>query len=92
MKLIIDIPEETYQATCNGSMLPPDVANVVIGIKNGTQLPTLTDPEQRLFLAAISREERLCKLIDRDTVPGSDVRMLVPLCQNIESKVKEVLF
>ena len=39
MNLIIDIPEETYQATCNGSMLPPDVKNVVAAIKDGIQLP-----------------------------------------------------
>lgn len=35
MKLLIDIPEESYKATCNGCMLPPDVENVVQGIKNG---------------------------------------------------------
>ena len=39
MKLIIDIPEETYKATCDGCMLPPDVENVVQGIKRGTPLP-----------------------------------------------------
>ena len=39
MQIVIDIPEETYKATCNGCMLPPDVENVVQGIKNGTPLP-----------------------------------------------------
>ena len=39
MQIVIDIPEETYKATCNGCMLPPDVENVVRGIKNGTPLP-----------------------------------------------------
>lgn len=96
MKLVIDIPDneyktilrsdETWAASCASKEC------MMYVIKTGTPLPTLTDPEQRLFLSAISREERLCKLIDRDTVPGSDVRMLVPLCQNIERKVKEVLF
>lgn len=38
MKLIIDIPEDSYKSTCNGCMLPPDVKNVVQGIKNGTSL------------------------------------------------------
>lgn len=41
MKLIIDIPEETYRATCYGSMLPPDVKNVVNGIKNGISLESI---------------------------------------------------
>ena len=39
MQLIIDISEDSYKATCNGCMLPPDVKNIVQGIKNGTPLP-----------------------------------------------------
>lgn len=39
MEVVINIPDETYKATCNGSMLPPDVKNVVEAIKNGTPLP-----------------------------------------------------
>ena len=39
MKIVIEIPEDTYSATCNGCMLPPDVENVVNAIKNGTPLP-----------------------------------------------------
>lgn len=39
MELIIKIPEDSYKATCNGYMLPPDVENVVQGIKNGIPLP-----------------------------------------------------
>ena len=39
MKIVIDIPEESYKATCDGCMLPPDVESVVQGIKQGTPLP-----------------------------------------------------
>lgn len=39
MQIVIDIPQDTYIATCNESMLPPDVRNVVNAIKNGTPLP-----------------------------------------------------
>jgi len=39
MHIVINIPEESYRATCDGCMLPPDVENVVQGIKNGTPLP-----------------------------------------------------
>lgn len=39
MQIVIDISEDTYIATCNESMLPPDVKNVVNAIKNGTPLP-----------------------------------------------------
>ncbi len=38
MKLVIDIWEDTYKATCRGSMLPPHVENVVNAIKNGILL------------------------------------------------------
>lgn len=38
MKLIINIPEETYKNTCDEKMLPPDVKNVVEAIKNSTPL------------------------------------------------------
>ena len=38
MQIVIDIDENSYKATCSGSMLPPDVKNVVNAIKNGTVL------------------------------------------------------
>lgn len=39
IELVIKIPKETYKATCNGCMLPPDVENVVNAIRNGKPLP-----------------------------------------------------
>lgn len=39
IELVIKIPKDTYKATCNENMLPPDVRNVVNAIKNGTPLP-----------------------------------------------------
>lgn len=39
IELVIKISEDAYKATCDGCMLPPDVENVVHGIKNGTPLP-----------------------------------------------------
>lgn len=39
IEVVIRISEDSYKATCNGHMLPPDVENVVQGIKNGTPLP-----------------------------------------------------
>lgn len=38
IELVIKLPEETYKATCNICMLPPDVENVVQGIKDGIPL------------------------------------------------------
>jgi len=39
IEVVIRISEDSYKATCNGHMQPPDVENVVRGIKNGTLLP-----------------------------------------------------
>lgn len=39
IEVVIRVSENSYKATCNGNMLPPDVENVVQGIKNGTPLP-----------------------------------------------------
>lgn len=39
IELVIKISEDSYKATCSGSMLPPDVRNVVNAIKDGTLLP-----------------------------------------------------
>ena len=38
MEILIKISENSYKATCNGCMLPPDVENVVNAIKNGKTL------------------------------------------------------
>lgn len=38
MEILIKISEDSYKATCNGCMLPPDVENVVNAIKNGKPL------------------------------------------------------
>ena len=39
MRVIIDIPKDSYKATICENMTPPDVKNVVVGIKNGIQIP-----------------------------------------------------
>ena len=39
IELVITMPEDSYKATCSGSMLPPDVENVVNAIKHGVPLP-----------------------------------------------------
>lgn len=39
IELVIKIPEDSYKATCNSCMLPPDIKNVVNAIKQGTLLP-----------------------------------------------------
>ena len=53
IELVIKISEDSYKATCIGSMLPPDVENVVNAIKNGTPL---TKGHERLNGADIIKD------------------------------------
>jgi len=45
IELAVKISEDSYKATCNGCMLPPDVENVVQGIKNGTLMSMYGESE-----------------------------------------------
>lgn len=51
-----------------------------------TKSEGLTDVEQRIFLAAMSREEKVCRQIDEDNKDGIN---LVSVCHSIKSKVKK---
>lgn len=53
---------------------------------------TLTDTEQRIFLAAMAHERKVCRLIDSDKVDDGTCKMLVPVVDSIEGKVKKALF
>lgn len=53
----------------------------------------LTDKEQRIFLAAMSREEKVCKEVDAEypyKEPYED--SLVSVCRSIERKVRKALW
>lgn len=39
VEIVIKIPKNSYEATCNEHMLPPDVDNVINAIKDGKPLP-----------------------------------------------------
>ena len=53
----------------------------------------LTDKEQRIFLAAMSREERVCKTVDKESayciVQYED--SLISICHEIKRKVLSAL-
>lgn len=54
----------------------------------------LTETEKRIFLAAMSREEEICKLIDEKYKDycGVDRIDLVPVCHEIMKKVRCALW
>ena len=51
----------------------------------------LTDKEQRIFLAAMGREYKICKKADEEYY-GIDNINLVKVCREIERKVKKALW
>lgn len=52
----------------------------------------LTDKEQRIFLAAMAREEKVCEEVDRNYVREPYEDSLVNACKEIRRKVKGALW
>lgn len=57
-----------------------------------TDISPLTDPEQRIFLAAMGREEKICEEADRNYLHEPYADSLMALCRSIRRKVKEALW
>ena len=52
----------------------------------------LTDTEQRIFLAAMSRELKVCEELEKKEADTGSVVDLVVVCREIERKVKKALW
>ena len=52
----------------------------------------LTDKEQRIFLAAMGREMKVCEEVDRNYTREPYEDSLVKVCREIERKVKKALW
>ena len=52
----------------------------------------LTDKEQRIFLAAMGREEKVCEEVDRNHVREPYEDSLMQVCKEIRRKVKGALW
>lgn len=52
----------------------------------------LTDKEQRIFLAAMGREEKVCEEVDRNYVREPYEESLTRVCKEIKRKVKGALW
>lgn len=52
----------------------------------------LTDKEQRIFLAAMERERKVCKEVDDQYIHEPYEVLLTKVCSEIERKVKRVLW
>lgn len=76
------------------SMIDPEDAVSTIEKLPSVQLEPLTDKEQRIFIAAMKREEEVCKQVDdecRDCKKPYE-NSLVRTCHEITRKVKGALW
>lgn len=64
----------------------------VVSNQPSTQPEPLTDKEQRIFLAAMGREEKVCEEVDRNCVHEPYEDGLVRTCHEIIRKVKGALW
>ena len=55
-------------------------------------LEPLTDKEQRIFLAAMGRERKVCKEVDDQYTHEPYEVLLTKVCSEIERKVKKALW
>jgi len=71
-----------------------EAVKMAVKALSSAQPEPLTDKEQRIFLAAMGREEKVCKQVDEECrdcrEPYED--SLVRVCHEIERKVKGALW
>lgn len=64
----------------------------LVGSMPSAQPEPLTDKEQRIFLAAMGREEQICEEVDRNYVREPYEDSLMSVCREIKRKVKDALW
>lgn len=68
-----------------------DAIDAICNIPSAQPEP-LTDKEQRIFLAAMGREEKVCEEVDRNYVREPYEDSLMRVCKEIRRKVKGALW
>ena len=82
----IDVLKRNYPSRCFEDLC--DIAIKALSV----QPEQLTDAEQRIFLAAMGREEKVCKEVDAETTREPYDDSLVRVCHEIIRKVKAALW
>lgn len=75
----------------NGSLYVP-YADVKKYLEQLPSAEPLTDNEKRIFLAAMGREEKVCKEIDKEYARETYEYSLMWICKEIKRKVKATLW
>lgn len=77
---------------CHGMKRMQRQAVIELANLPSAQPEPLTDKEQRIFLAAMGREEKVCEEVDRNYVREPYEDSLVRVCKEIRRKVKGALW
>lgn len=72
--------------------LKKKIADSPVALLPSAQPEQLTDKEQRIFLAAMGREEEVCKQVDEECCREPYEDSLVRVCHEIIRKVKAALW
>ena len=83
---------EDMQDCYNGFSGTYDKAQIIGVLEEVPSAEPLTDNEKRIFLAAMGREEKVCKEIDKDYVREAYEDSIVWVCKEIKRKVKAALW
>lgn len=73
-------------------LLDMDLLEKAVMNQPSTQPEPLTDKEQRIFLAAMEREEKVCEEVDKNYVREPYEDSLMRVCKEIIRKVKGALW
>ena len=87
----IDALEESKKQYFDRRIIIGKMQDIINNLPSAQPEP-LTDKEQRIFLAAMAREERVCEEVDRNYVREPYEDSLMRVCREIERKVKGALW
>ena len=91
----IDALRNRWLKTINFDGIGEDIAEeceICLRTVPSAQPEQLTDKEQRIFLAAMGREEKVCKEVDEECSREPYEDSLVRICHEITRKVKGALW
>jgi len=92
---IAKIQEQEVMAVSEMDRVYNQALHTAIAVVKGmpsAQPEPLTDKEQRIFLAAMGREEKVCEEVDRNYVREPYEDSLMRVCKEIRRKVKGALW
>lgn len=73
-------------------LITTESVEYVLANEPSVQSEPLTDKEQRIFLAAMWQEEKICEEVDRNYVREPYEDSLMRVCKEIRRKVKGALW